>query len=278
MKPSSFNSKHITDRDIECLIRMNDTVSDWISLTPTKTGQKEKDHYSYLSKEKYLQGDTPGSGQHITKLTGTLNHSAEHFAHCVVDDSNQHYWNEYCSDIQYLGLDHENTYSHVKVYHDLILSRFLPIRDHTCITTMLYDTERRCYMYFIRSILQDKSQHRKPSRRYSDYFTFSCLFMYETGENTCRYSYLMFADVGLKMLVFIHKLIAKDLSKKMHKQFQNMCSINPTRKNHNSSTLETFKERYLATPNAVKTWAPDLLNVDLGTTRSHHSTSFENKK
>ncbi|KAL0476766.1 hypothetical protein AKO1_002766, partial [Acrasis kona] len=259
MMPSGFDTCHISDRDLECLVRLNDCVSDWTSLSPTKIGKKERDHYPYVSKHRYLMSDNPKSGQLITKLTGRLNFSAEHFAHCVNDEQNDRFWKVHCPNFKIIGINEEHEYAHATHYSDLVLSKLMRPRDQMLMHTLLYDTERRCYMFFSKTTLaEDKLKYRGPGK-YSDVSGFNCLFIYDLGENKCRYCYLIFTDAGLKYMDLVYKLIAKGLSKKMHDQYIEMCAITPTKTSCISQTLEIFRSRYLSTPGAVKTWAQDLL-------------------
>ncbi|KAL0490141.1 regulator of G-protein signaling [Acrasis kona] len=259
--PGDFSVPYITDQDVENWIRMNDCVSDWLSVRPTAKDQKERDYYPYVSKNSYLLTELNGksSSQLITKLTGRLNYSAEHVTMCLFDERNKHYWMDYASIYEHKGINTEHEYMHVNVYSDILLSKFLSARDNLNMSSLLYDTERRCYMWVTKSdLINDKKQYRK-SKSISDGIQLNCMFIYETGENTCRYCYLLFGEFGLKSMDFVHRLIAKKLSKKMHNQFIQMCSITPSRDGDMLNTLYDFRKKHLSEPNSIKTWADDLL-------------------
>ncbi|KAL0476264.1 RGS13 [Acrasis kona] len=258
MLPSPFTTEHITDQDIESLIRMNDCVSDWVSLRPTYINEKEKEYYGYMSKHKYNLSKTE---QIISKFTGTLKVSAEHLLYSLLDDRNKHHWMQYVKVYDNINVNIDHEYSFVNVYSELHLTKILTPRDNLSMATLLYDSERRCYMWVCKSNVSYDKRPLRTHRRLNDLVDLNCMFIYDTGENTCRYTYLLFGDHGLKSMEFLHRVIAKKLSKKFHKQFIEMCLLkDPVRDGQLQNTLKDFKSRYLSEPGSRKTWAEDLLN------------------
>lgn len=150
--PKDFVSDTITDHDICFLLHLCKDSPDWEALSVTKKNKLEKDYYPYISRADYCIGGN--ERMKLGKFTGFLPCSATHAMETlfnIVDFTR-------LGDPNIIGLtslgvsepDPANGRPYPVHYYDTLLS-FLIKRRVTMFGTVVYDTERQCYIVVLKT-------------------------------------------------------------------------------------------------------------------------------
>ncbi|KAL0491747.1 endonuclease LCL3 [Acrasis kona] len=249
---SSFSTASITNHDILYLIRLNEDLVKWVPLN----------NNSSISDKKY-ELDGFCNKQFMYKYSGELYFSAREALYALLDVRNLKDWVPLVTACEYVGYDGTRDYAVSKIYCDLRISCFMKKRFCYVISTVVYDTIRRCYIIIIKTTTGVNSRNRR-NRGASRVVSVVCFFIYEIGEFKSRYSCLTCANMDL--LPFVPSLFEKRYNKKfglnLFKKWDALCKRRGEEHGHckpNDSlnileTLDDFVSKYLSADNREKTW------------------------
>ncbi len=232
----------------------------------TKKHDRAKDYYSYISKSKYvLDGQCPD--QLAAKFVGLLPVSAEHALYVLIDREYRPKWEpfvKYQSECPpHKGEDVD--YMQLVSYAEIKLMSFMQTRFTCGNTTVMYDTERRCYILISKTttgvdhVPLMKKKHALPICVVSIYA------IYKISETKCRYVALSHQWFNMKDVSgFLLKSLLKKRGKKLFEEWSKLAKERVAKYGDDRpkycpemDTLDAFNAKYLPNPDSVKTWITD---------------------
>ncbi len=257
---SDFNSRNnVTDIDISNLIRLAEGVGDWTPLQITRKDDREKDYYSYISKNKYKLHD--GIPECVAcKLVGVLPVSAEEAVNALLDPKYKHRWDAFTTYETEVGI-FDGDYDVYLKYYELKLLFFLSLRCIAGGQSLMYDTARRAYIRIGKTNPHVDIDHLKQNKDAIKVTVVQMDIIYKISDTKCRYitctyGYLHFKDPT----EWVMKRIFKKKGKKL---FANWSEISKERQKNGETerpnnrlfeTLDSFEKKYIPTVDCVKTW------------------------
>jgi hypothetical protein len=254
-QPSDFSQARVTEDDFKFMIYLNESISDWVTLRATKKNEREKDYYSYISREKFLIDNEPLSA---SKLTGNLNFSAQEALYSLLDRECSYKWEPFTTFYKQVGYDDSGDYAVSQSYNELSLVPLMKKRYCCGITSLVYDSERRCYIWLCKTTTGFSHEEHQQTKNAIRTTSIAAYSIFPLSENKCRYTVISFA----KASDFIFKIISKKMCKSMQSGWTDLCYMRKERFNHakpvdhsrNLDTLDHFMEKFLPDENSTKTW------------------------
>jgi hypothetical protein len=253
---------NILDHDIINLLRMTEDITDWIPLQVTKKKDRAQDYYSYISKSKYpLDGIV--SSALSGKFVGVLPVSAEQALYVLLDREYRSRWEPFVKYQVELPMHNDGDYQQTVCYAEIKFAALIQTRYSSGNTTVLYDTERRCYIWISKTTtgVDHKPLMKKKNAIYSLHI--SIYVVYQISETRCRYvtcnhSFLNMRDFSDGIYKSLFRKRGKLLFEqwvKLSKERNAKYGSERPKNTPELDTLDTFKTKYLPASNSVKTWS-----------------------
>jgi hypothetical protein len=252
----------IQNDDVVTLLRMVEDLSNWTPLQVTKKFDREKDYYSYINRTR-IPLDPSVPDQMGAKFVGVLPVSAEQALYVLIDREYRPKWEPFVKYQTELPMHKEGDYSQTVAYAEMKLMFFLKTRFCCGNTSILYDSERRCYLLISKTTtgVDHKPLMRKKSAISSIHM--SVYVIYKITDSKCRY--VAMNHSFLNMSYDISDGLFKTMMRKRGKflfEYWLQLSKERVEKYGNEKprfcpeldTLDDFKQKYLPNLDSVKTW------------------------
>jgi hypothetical protein len=261
-RPRDFKSDAITDKDIIFILKLNEDSLDWEPLRKAKRNMVNREYYTYISKTSYAIGDQI-NGLQLGKITGTLPFSAEEVLRSIVRqdtsklwDANSTHWEQ----VDYQKIDSRHPYA--CCHTDYEMSTGVPMMHHRYslqLSTVVYDTERKCYIWVGKSL--DQPLARDTSHMVKADFLYGYT-LYKINSKKMRYVHCVYADLKNNMISSLFRTAMKKRETGLHQGFMQVCKLaqeNGFPRPQNDcgllTSLDDFMAKYLSTDSTgVKTW------------------------
>ncbi|KAL0476514.1 hypothetical protein AKO1_004595 [Acrasis kona] len=262
----NFSQDTVTDYDIKLLLRLSEDSADWKALRVSKKNEVERESFSYISKRTFTTSD--GIKIKLAKFTGVIPFSAEQTFHALVNRDLQKYWDSKQVKNEPFCYSKAGDYSvTVQDYVMNIVPHLMKKRQATKMSSAVYDTKRKCYLYACKTTDAYEKQIDPKNACIRFYFG---VMLYRISETKCRYVYTLYYQFTSniksdKVRNAIFNLAMKQKSKAFHSGIVKACQKQRDvgfKRPENNTILDTFDDfstKYLDSPNSVKTW--DILDM-----------------
>jgi hypothetical protein len=259
LQPTDFKSDRLIDRDIEFALKMYEDSPDWMALNKSsnKLGPR-----SFISNRNYCIGQMDNELK-LCKITGTVPFNIEHTVKTFFTSAAQKYHDKNVIQMEVLksGLnDWYHTIPSLLMRATLDVGPLLHPRELVYLATLVYDSERECYIHVGKST---EAFDILPQANVVRSHCFIGFIFDPVNDNLTRYTQVFYTDFKFKMASDMSfKGFVKGRAKQLHEGISEACKLSAEEKLEIQKdddvkaiyeVANDFKERYL-NDSAIKTW------------------------
>lgn len=185
--------------------------------------------------------------------------------YALLDKEHTSEWEVFTKLYKPAGYDTNGDYDVVRSYSELEIAFFLQTRYACGLNTVVYDTQRKCYMWIAKTTNGFNHEAYREYKKAVRLVSIACYTVYQLSDNKCRYSIVIGADYDIGSNKTLKKKLFKKRGKTMHLEWKRLCKLRqekyngerPIDHNRNLDTLDAFMRKYVPDEDSKKTWYTD---------------------